>query len=419
MLKRIKENYVFTFSILVFILMIYKHCTVQLGVADDVWFLNIAENRDLIGYLFERYYSWTSRLIIETILLFLLRLPSVIWIVLDSLMFVLSYYSMIKILNGKKSLRINLVLFILFITFPFSFFGSAGWYATTVNYVWPLGFGLYSLSYIQPLFNGEKMNNLTKILLSLSLVISTNQEQMCALVFGFYFVSGCYCFYKYKKVNVSLISILFFSALVLLFHATCPGNASRSIQEIATFYPSYNNFSIIDKLTLGVLSTFSYILIYKEIIVLAFLIILLFKSFKSKKIHVVLISLIPFLSYVYGYYCVQWNQDGFVNGVVSRFANSPEFVPYDLFTLIYILIILFEIACICFVMYNVLEFKTFIYIIIVLLAALASRVILGFSATIFASLSRTFINMFMLFILADVILLFDVKPQLGIDKEEK
>ena len=178
MLKRIKGNYVFIFSIFVFILMVYKHCIVQLGVADDVWFLDIAQNRDLIDYLFERYFSWTSRLIIETILLVLLRLPSIIWIVLDSLMFVLSYYSMIKILNSQKSLRINLVLFILFITFPFSFFGSAGWYATTLNYVWPLGFGLYSLSYIQPLYNEEKMNILAKVLLILSLVISTNQEQM-------------------------------------------------------------------------------------------------------------------------------------------------------------------------------------------------------------------------------------------------
>ena len=216
-----------------------------------------------------------------------------------------------------------------------------------------------------------------------------------------------------------LISILFFSALVLLFHATCPGNASRLIQEIATFYPSYKNFSVIDKLTLGVLSTFSYILIYKEIIVLAFLIIMLFKSIKSKKIHIILISLIPFLSYVYGYYCIQWNLDGFVNGIVSRFANSPEFIPYDIYTFIYVLIILLEVACICFVMYNVLEFKNFIYVIIVLLAAFASRVILGFSATIFASQSRTFINMFMLFIIADVILLFNIKPELIGDKEEK
>lgn len=419
MLRKIKGNYVFTFSALVFVFMLYKHCTVQLGVADDVWFLNIAQNKNLIVYLVERYHGWTSRLIIEAIMLVLLRLPSVVWMILDSLMFVLSFYSMIKILNGQKSLRINLVLFALFITFPFSFFGSAGWYATTLNYAWPLGFGLYALSYIEPLLNGGKMGSIKKIFLIISLVIATNQEQMCALILGFYFLSVCYYYYKYKRINVSLISVLLFSTIILLFHATCPGNANRSVQEIATFYPSYENFTIIDKLVLGVLSTFSYILIYDEIIVLAFVVIMLFKAFQSKKIQVIIVSLIPFFSYIYGCYSVRWNLDGFVNGIVSRFAGPSDYLVYDLNTFLYIFIILVEIACILFVLYNVLRFETFIYITIVLLAALASRVILGFSATIFASLSRTFVNMFMLFILADVILLFDIKPQLSIDKEEK
>lgn len=128
-----------------------------------------------------------------------------------------------------------------------------------------------------------KIKSLKKSFLIISLVISTNQEQMCALIFGFYFLSVCYHYYKYKRINVSLISVLLFSTIVLLFHATCPGNANRSVQEIATFYPSYENFTIIDKLVLGVLSTFSYILIYDEIIVLTFVVIMLFKAFQSKK----------------------------------------------------------------------------------------------------------------------------------------
>lgn len=41
--------------------------------------------------------------------------------------------------------------------FPFGTFGVAGWYATTLNYVWPLALGLYGLSYIIQIISNEKV----------------------------------------------------------------------------------------------------------------------------------------------------------------------------------------------------------------------------------------------------------------------
>lgn len=100
MLEKLKRNYVLIFSLIVFLIMLIKHLNVELGTGDDIWFLDIAQKTNLIEYLTMRYSTWTSRLIIEAIMLILLQLPSLVWIVLDSLIFVLVYYAIIKILNG-------------------------------------------------------------------------------------------------------------------------------------------------------------------------------------------------------------------------------------------------------------------------------------------------------------------------------
>ena len=91
MLEKLKRNYVLIFSLIVFLVMLIKHLNVELGTGDDIWFLDIAQKTNLIEYLAMRYSTWTSRLIIEAIMLTLLQLPSVVWIVLDSLIFVLAY----------------------------------------------------------------------------------------------------------------------------------------------------------------------------------------------------------------------------------------------------------------------------------------------------------------------------------------
>lgn len=189
MLEKLKRNYVLIFSLIVFLIMLIKHLNVELGTGDDIWFLDIAQKTNLIEYLTMRYSTWTSRLIIEAIMLILLQLPSLVWIVLDSLIFVLVYYAIIKILNGKDKLWINVVAIIMFLSFSFNYFGSAGWYATTINYAWPLAFGLYALSFIPSFCVSKEIRKIDYFLLGFSLFLSTNQEQMCALIFGFYFVS--------------------------------------------------------------------------------------------------------------------------------------------------------------------------------------------------------------------------------------
>lgn len=415
MLEKLKKNYVLIFSIIVFLVMLIKHLNVKLGTGDDIWFLDIAQKTNIIEYLIMRYNTWTSRLVIEAIMLILLQLPSVVWIVLDSLIFVLAYYAIIKILNGKDKLWINVITVIMFLSFSFNYFGSAGWYATTINYAWPLAFGLYTLSFIPSFCISKKIRKIDYFLLGVSLFLSTNQEQMCALIFGFSFVALLYQYISNKKINHRLLVVTLFCLVSLLFHVTCPGNSSRTIAETTAYYPYYVNYNLLDKMVLGCLSTFSFLINQKEYIVILFLLIISYLGIKSKRIVVGFISVVPILSFLIARTSLRCFGTESLSQMINRFMNPMNAIPYDFLTGIYIIIILIEAGCIIYVMHNVLDFDVFIFAFITILAAFASRFILGFSPSSYVSGARTFIDMYMLLLLADIIILFKIKPNLSVN----
>ena len=88
--------------IILFCFMIYRHINIQLGIGDDIWFLEKSK-MDLFDYTLWRIETWTSRNIIEFVMLIMLNLSKWVWITLDSIMFVLILHSIRKIVCFKKN----------------------------------------------------------------------------------------------------------------------------------------------------------------------------------------------------------------------------------------------------------------------------------------------------------------------------
>ena len=151
-MKKVTEcikNHIWVIYLILFVFMVIRHASVKLGVADDVWFLEQSK-MGLINYTQMRIQTWTSRNIIELVMLVLLNINKWAWIILDSGMFVLVLHSLRRIICPTKENDwiITFFLMLVIMLFPFGTFGMAGWYATTLNYVWTLALGLYGLSYI-------------------------------------------------------------------------------------------------------------------------------------------------------------------------------------------------------------------------------------------------------------------------------
>ena len=386
-MKKVTEcikNHIWVIYLILFVFMVVRHASVKLGVADDVWFLEQSK-MGLINYTQMRIQTWTSRNIIELVMLVLLNINKWAWIILDSGMFVLVLHSLRRIICPTKENDwiITFFLMLVIMLFPFGTFGMAGWYATTLNYVWPLALGLYGLSYITQVLSNEKISMIQQISYVVASLYAINQEQMCALFVGFYALFMIYSLVKHKKVPILAYIILVLSFIMLGYHALCPGNELRKVAEMNPYYP-------------GSLQP-AYIIFAWNIM----LIYIIYKNTKNKGQYV-LVGLMTFVTFVVSVSDRYCNHRGFYQ-IFNVFNDYTKVIEHISLNMNVCLIILYFI-CILLISFYVIKTnlgnKTMFLSFIIICAAFCSRVVLGFSPSVFVSGTRTFVNSYFLIVIA-------------------
>ena len=404
---------------LVFIFFFISHFFMDFSIGDDLYFYD-KYTEGTIPFLISRYQGWSSRLIIEAVLINILHLPKTIFFIMNSCVFVLIYYSILKITNTESDIKTMVLLMFLMFTFPIKWFASAGWYATMLNYAWPLAFGLYSLYIVSKISIKEKITLFQKIVYLPALLFGSNQEQLCALLFGFTFLLNAYVFYRDKKLNKMVFITWMITTMMLCVHAFCPGNAIRLYDEVRTIYPEFEYLSTMDKLLFGILSTFSTILSKPILISIALLISLCICVYrkKEKKLFIIisitlglfiLISMITFM--------VSKNilniGSGWLSTIISYillYTDNVKSVASTTYAYIYLFLILIYVMIVLYTLYKVLNKQMALFVGIVFLASLMSRFILGLSPSNFTSLTRTSINMYFFQMICIITMLSNTKP---------
>lgn len=397
-LDRIKEilrkiiSYKYTPFICLFFIMLFFHTRFNLDFRDDIWFEEKSTG-SFFEFLSTRYEEWTGRLIIEAIMILIHRLPDFVWWISNSFMYVLLAFN-IYYLIGKKNIYWIILTLLLY---PIFLLGEAGFIATTLNYLWPLALGLIAFYPIRHIYDGKVEKVWTYPIYILSLLFACNQEQMCAIIVSFYFIFIIDLFRK-KKITKFIIISFIISLASLIFVLTCPGNSLRNIAEVERWYPVYKSFTIIDKVYLGVVTT-SLMTVVNKFLPFIFLSILLpIIHFRKKSSNFIkAVSLIPivllaiynnFLGIVSTYF------SGFyelIRGAKYFLEGRPTIDYNEVSTLFSITVSILLIGSLLISIYKVFEKDKEKYLIpLILLAGFASRFILGFSPTIFASGLRTF-----------------------------
>ena len=124
---------------------------------DDDFFIEQATNNSVLKFVTERYSEWTSRVIIEFVLCTVLKTSKYLWILLQSFMMAVIGYSISEIFIKEDKKENNLILLYMILLYPLNVMASAGWAATSVNYIWPLSMCLYSLIPIKKAWYKEKI----------------------------------------------------------------------------------------------------------------------------------------------------------------------------------------------------------------------------------------------------------------------
>lgn len=246
-LKRVYESPCFPFLVL-FLLMLVIHAGMYTDFNDDI--VNRAKvlEKGVLGYALQLYKEWSSRILIEISYLFLLVRSAWVWRVLDSAVIVLLAYSITKLFAPKGDRLYSWYAVGIVLLYPWMHMMTAGWIGTTANYSWSLALGLYALTPLRGILAGEKIPWYRLVLPLLATVYAADEEQMTALLIGFLVLAIVYMAVVQKRTHVYPILQMLIAIGWLIFIFTSPGNENRMQVEIGSHYPDFLMHSPFERL---------------------------------------------------------------------------------------------------------------------------------------------------------------------------
>lgn len=384
--KFYKEN--LPFILMTGIFLVY-HLLITVTTGDDVeYFKHALDDLSLLEFIKIRWEGWTSRIIIEVIIV-VLESCTLVWKIIDVVLLICIVYMMCKMSGNIKN---SWICCFFAIIYPFEDMSTAGWIATTVNYIWPL-WGIVYVTYILRKHTKKiKLKWYEYIIGIAAVLIGSNQEQS-AIVMLVLLVMICIYQLSTKILNNYYLYVLLILNFISLGVITiCPGNIKRKQVECLNRVPNFSEFSVFKKMFLGIANVEREFISNVNVVAIAIFItmaVLVYK--KTKSVHKVLISSIPiFITFCH---CI----------VVSAFPiwNKFFFKPEKSFDIGEV-----EGKSFLIIIYTILTILGFIYACYQLIGeekicywgslgligvSYASAVVLGFSPTLYVSAERVFI----------------------------
>ncbi|WP_017810327.1 DUF6056 family protein, partial [Clostridium saccharoperbutylacetonicum] len=396
---------------------IFIHIKMTSNYGDDVY--SREHYADVWGSMFTLYKTWSSPSLATVVQLYLVKWPDFIFKICNLLVIILSAYSIIKITEDRSSKYQKWMVIFFIMLYPFMQMGTAGWIITSTIYYFPLSFGLYSLIYLKYIYDGKEINKLQYISFWFALVMGLGNLQMCCIILGAYTVLNIFFFIKKKIFKYSILqnvtSLIFF-----IYHATAPGNINRSGAETITWFPDFNMLSITNKIKICFTATLGNLISDYNVFFLCFTILIIFGVYcKYKEILYRCISLIPFLaSVLFGFgknifssvipnliALMNNGQNNFLQIDVSNFECKKNYLSIILGVII--------VGSILISIYLIFENTLKMLLIeLIFLLGFASRMIMSFSPTVYASGIRTFIFLYFSILVCAVFIFNDISENI-------
>lgn len=404
------------------ILILILHSMVGLNTQDDLYFTEIIKQYDsVLAFVGHRYNEWSSRVLIEATLVSILQWNDWVWRIIDSIMILMAAFSISEITLPKGKKKFNIITIIGISLIPVSLIHSAGYGATTINYIWPLATGLFAMIPLSNTLKQETTSPVIKILAFVFAIYATNLEQMAAILAGISAYVVLERLVKKQKPDIYAILLLILAVGMVIFALTCPGNQVRAEIE-SQYFTEFQKYLFLEKIELGFLSTCAY---YFGIIESNLTLCVLFAgivvaALKQKRVKEILWSIPSFGIFLY-YRC-------FVQGIYSE---EKEEKTITLFQNIYpsnysdyekgmvaaeLVVYLVLVSMLVIGIYRLSENKRKAKMCsLILLAGFLSRMVLSLSSNIINSGYRTTLFFSVSMIMASIML---IEPSLPI-KEQK
>lgn len=349
------------------------------------------------SFLVNRYNTWSSRIIIEIFTLIGVKNPMV-WKLLNSIMMAIAaLLPMYLIKKGNEVKSTDLILSAaLFFTFPMSFFSETGWVATTTNYLWVFSLGIVSIYPLIRYTRKEKELRWLTFTGIITTLYAANQEQMALILLTFTLILVLINWFNQQSIKPFIVPVIV-NIATLIFVLTAKGNDIRYQHELKNWFPDFEQLSFFKKVELGYSSTLRHLYFDTQLTIITFvsvIFILTISSFIYRKrlSFVGLFGLIPFPV------SILFSLNSYFNGrkvmnILNQFnqygttiqLNDPKSWIPDLILTILLFSTLLSVI-------YLLDYKANTYWpLLFMSAAVVSRLIMGFSPTVWASATRTYL----------------------------
>lgn len=355
------------------------------------------------GGLFEalklRYDTWTSRVVIEFAAALIMRCPFFVWQLLDTLIYGVIYACLWKLMKvkGKDSIFLGMAV----CSYIFLQMASAGWQITSITYAGTMATALLCGVITERAFSVSQMGAGEYVLYVLCMVYTCNYEIMAVTML---LASILLLPRAWKAAHGRML--YFIGAAVqagsVLFMWQAPGNQIR----LGLANVRYEGLNILDKVRLGMVSTFQHFVSIPNALFGALCLLLAFAAWENRFcLRDRIAACVPLgIDIVLSlYYLVR---DILLGGKRNYVFEEAELIPSDgTVWAEQILLIVCCLAAVGTMVYTIRRLAgksgAFYRIMLMLLLGCASRMAMAFTSSLFESGTRTFLEIY--FVLAGVI----------------
>lgn len=368
-------------------------------MGDDAFFINQSFSVD---WLVGRYQQWSSRIFIEAILVLISKQ---LWLfrVFNAIIFV-SLLDLLTESSFGRHIKGLFLVAIFFLFLPVTLFLSAGWLATSLNYLWPITAGIFVMKQLDKTVTAK-----TLLGLSVLTLFATNQEQVCIAILLTLLGKLLFLVVTKEKIHCAYYLVLGLTMMNVVLMTLSPGNQSRQIQSIPTFFPEFAQFGLFDKINLGISNTSKVLLVQQNLLMLFLITLLaLFIILHSQKWYIKCLSVIPLLVVPINIILITLTHNGYTIQAFSQYLLEKQSSPAlsQVLQLVATLLtndvsIILNVGfiliffCILLCLWEMSQSLSLSYLFTV---GLASHAMMGFSPSIFKSGDRTAFILYMVII---------------------
>lgn len=361
--------------------------------------------------MFMRRFNYNGRICTDVLANVFYRVPIEVWMLVVTFVWISIAWLIVNVFTSGDLLDVFVVCYCITL-FPYHYLSSAGYIATSTNYLFTLYSVLVIIYIIKRRFDKGNIGIIHWFILILNMIYASNHDQSGVAV-----IAGLLILYLFLRINKGeldrdnniirfIIVNLVISIVLFVIMFALPGHVYRMTNgnEMTYWLPEFANWSFLYKVFKGYSSTIAVVL-YNDLLitdVLCALLLLLGLTHKSWKLK--LVSALPYL----------------IINILPKVVNRSKvicynkygmFDLYDLDVKVWPFVLsIFIIFCVVVAVINSdIKNKNKWIIISLLIIGAGTREMMGFSATIYASSYRTFTILLFGLVIASVLIYSEVK----------